>query len=162
MKSEKRLICPVTNQRAKPTPFSDEQEGVFVILDEEDDEETLPDHPVGWGALTLRVVIPNPFLAEMKGIREAARAEALEQLTKLSTDENVEPAQRQLLKGHLESGKAQAEIDANVDEQHPLPEQEYVTARLTYPVLGSEAVGTLVQKLREAGFRFALPGEEVA
>lgn len=158
MKSEKRLICPVTNQRAKPVPYSEEEEGVFVILDEEE-EDVLLDHPLGWGEMTLRVVIPNPLIPEAKAAREVEKAEAMAQIRRLAADEGIDATQRKLLQDHLESGKAEAEVDTNVALKIPLPEHETVTARLSYPVLGSEAVGVLVQKLREAGFRFTLPGE---
>ena len=71
-KSTLNLVCPVTGKRAKPIPLDeDAPEGEFVVVDPDD---AAPRLPVGWGRLTIDIVVVNPAVAEVETARAAERA----------------------------------------------------------------------------------------
>ena len=147
MKSQIKLVCPVSAQIAA-MPYADDEEGTFVPYEGDDDI----DLPVGWGRLVLDVVAPNPEIGEATRARELEVKAAMKQIQAMVKDESVPEAQRKMVADELKSGKAKKEVEAQPAERIPIPTEGTVVLRLAFPVLGSEAVGAALKALRDAGF----------
>lgn len=136
-KSTLNFVCPVTNKRAKPILLDeDAPEGEFILVEA---EEGSPRLPVGWGRLTLEIVVANPAVAEVQTMRAAEN----QLKNKLMEDPEITKEQKELV---------DATWEATLDEKYPMPESTTLVKRLSFDVLSDEAVAGALGALKNAGF----------
>lgn len=153
MNSFTRLTCPVTGRHIR-VPFSSVEDGVFAVVEPDDDSHELPE---GWGRLVLEISVPNPEVVIVAGHRDQEVAAALEELRQTLTREDLPKGQREQLQTALDLGTAERDIREAVEERNPGPDDLVVTARSTFPVLSLEALRQAVEGLSKVGFKFSDP-----
>jgi hypothetical protein len=147
-KSYLQFVCPLSGKRAR-SPLVEEEDGVFLPVDEDEEGGPLP---IGWGRVTVEVLIRNPEIAvALENRRQMVEEMNAEVMAQIRNPNNPRAAD---IQAEIDSGSAAEQIQAAAEERFPPPERDTVLMRATYSALSDEALAAVLEVLNKVGLRF--------